>query len=292
MTTSNEDVLIELMLKVNNIKDYIIAREAHQDGTPHVHVYLCLADPLRIGDPRFWDILGFHGKFEGCRSAVKVIAYVTKEKNWISNMDVAKMLAKHQKVTRREIGAALVLEKRTLPEMCDLYPEMIYQYETLKKNLILKEQDSMPPRELLPAWLPNPWQLLLASNVRGKKRHLWIFSRLPNFGKTHHFAKPLAKKYGAYLHSGGTGFRFWTVDQGVRVVVLDEYNAAGLQFHEMNSMCDGFYRFDRKGLPAIVLEDPLIIVLSNSSIQDIYPYKYPLVTERFIEHELTVLPVF
>ena len=39
---TKEQVLGALMEKRLSIKDYIVARELHNDGTPHIHVYLKL----------------------------------------------------------------------------------------------------------------------------------------------------------------------------------------------------------------------------------------------------------
>lgn len=277
-----------------HIVSYVIAREEHADGYPHYHVYLKLDKALRTNNCRYFDILGHHGKYEGCRSAKAVVGYITKEDNWLSNMDVKALLALSQKVTRCMIGELLISQSMTLPQVTEAHPEMIYSYDRLKNNLLMFFQDTLPPKPPLPTWIPNPWGLLLLSGRLAKRRHLWIWSRRPNFGKSYHFAKPLVRDYGCYLHSGGGTFVYWGSDlhAGTKCIILDEYNAAGLPFHELNTLCDGNGRFNRKYLSAVQLEEPLIIVLSNSPIEEIYPFKYELVKERFIEHELTVIPYF
>ena len=38
------------------IEDYIIAKEKHDDGTDHLHVYLSMAKKLNIKSSKFFDI--------------------------------------------------------------------------------------------------------------------------------------------------------------------------------------------------------------------------------------------
>lgn len=136
----------------------------------------------------------------------------------------------------------------------------------------------------LPYFLPNPWGKVLISSKGAKRRHLWIYSKLPNFGKTFYFAKPLASKYKATIQNGD--FQYWNVRPDDQAVILDEYNTAALKWSTVNSMCDGAYWFRRFHKGNVQLKDPLIIILSNSSILDLYPHSSVFLHARFIEYEL------
>lgn len=74
--------------RVDRISQYVIAREQHKDGTPHLHVYLCLDRKIHIRDPKFFDLEGHHGNYQSCRSAGAVLKYVTKDGIYITNMDI------------------------------------------------------------------------------------------------------------------------------------------------------------------------------------------------------------
>lgn len=67
------------------ILNYIIAKEDHEDGTPHVHVYLQLDQRVSISDPAFLDLWGHHGNYQVVRSSKAVEAYCTKEEDYITN---------------------------------------------------------------------------------------------------------------------------------------------------------------------------------------------------------------
>jgi len=83
---------------------------------------------------------------------------------------------------------------------------------------------------------------VLPSFKNEKRRHYWIYSVVPNLGKTFYFAKPLSSKYGAYIETGD--FTYWNVKDTEQVIILDEYNGAHLKWHQLNAICDGtfFYR--------------------------------------------------
>lgn len=179
------------------------------------------------------------------------------------------------------------------------------QWEEIKKIVITGESSQLPadvvikynlerrytnlkkfftPKEIsleLPRWLPNPWGKILRTSGAGKKRHFWIYSRRPNVGKTYLFAKPLALSYPVHIKSGD--FSYWTLDESIKCVVLDEYNSPQLKWSILNQLCDGTFEFRIFQGGLIKLCDPLIIVLSNQTISDLYPNMNVYLYERFNE---------
>jgi hypothetical protein len=85
---SPEKVLTELMDKDLSIVDFVIGREAHQDGTPHIHAYLALAKKVNITNARRLDIKGFHGRYEGVRNPNKAIEYAAKGRQFVTNLNI------------------------------------------------------------------------------------------------------------------------------------------------------------------------------------------------------------
>lgn len=63
---------------------------------------------------------------------------------------------------------------------------------------------------------------------------------------------------------------FQDVQESQQVVIIDEYQEAFLKYSQVNQMCDGTYQYPRKGSSAIRLNKPLIIIMSNKKISDVY----------------------
>jgi len=76
----------------NKINNYIIALEDHKDKTKHMHVLLMLNKRCDIKRQNYLDLNlnenVYHGNYQSVRNIEKVIKYVTKDNNYISNMDL------------------------------------------------------------------------------------------------------------------------------------------------------------------------------------------------------------
>lgn len=84
------EVALGLLQEMVPIMDYIIAQEEHEDGTPHLHVYLKLEKKIRRSKPDCFDLKSegecFHGNYQGCRSGFRVQKYCKKGGVFITNM--------------------------------------------------------------------------------------------------------------------------------------------------------------------------------------------------------------
>lgn len=79
-----------------------VAKELHQDGTPHLHVFLAFKKPLQTRDRHYFDfITGKHGSYETARSAVGSLKYVSKAGEFQDYRDVPSALAKQMSTKRR-----------------------------------------------------------------------------------------------------------------------------------------------------------------------------------------------
>lgn len=139
-------------------------------------------------------------------------------------------------------------------------------------------------RRDLPVSLENPWELSLqVKGAETKCRHFWLYSREPNMGKTT-WAKTLQVQFKGYIKAGD--FSYWTVEGDESVILLDDFNEPMVKYHTLNQMCDGTYEFRviYKGLKK--LNNPLIIILSNFSISDLYKDKSTFLYARFNEYEV------
>lgn len=283
-----KEIALELLTELlGNLKEYLIASELHANGNQHLHCYIQLEETFRTRNARFADMIYqgqvYHGNYQGCRGEKNVAKYCAKEDDYISNFDLNERLKRKQN-HKKLLGAALISKKISLVECIQENPEMIFGYKKLKQDLQEYFADELDKRGELPLFLPNPWGKILSTNISGKRRHFWIFSRKPNVGKTFLFAKPLEKSYRCYIQCGN--YQYWGINGQEQLVILDEYNTAGLRYSEINSMADGTYCYRICNIGIKKLADPLIIILSNQSIVDLYPNMFDLLYARFNEIEL------
>lgn len=265
------------------VQEYVVAHELHANGDSHIHVYLRLTDPLRTRDCKFADLPGgFHGNYQGCRSAKSVIKYCTKSEDYVSNIDVSSICGKSS--GRRPAMSLLVKRERTLADLVHEFPEFLHGYTRLKLDLDNFFRDTEVKKDKLPTFLPNPWAYVLPSRRCAKRRHYWIWSEQPNKGKTYHFARPLITNYNVHIRTGSEPY--WTIRGYEECIILDEYNTAHFKYCQLNAMADGNFGYRVFHAGVFTLDMPLIIVLSNQSISTLYPHMNFLLYERFKEIEL------
>lgn len=265
----------------------LVAAEVHADGSPHLHVYVKFRTRKHIRSNQFFDIdfdgNRYHGNYQTCRSPSACVKYSTKDGDYVSNFEPDKTLC--VKDRRKAIADKIVLGKRYLVDLIEEDPELIFGYSRLVNDINAYHRDSTARKvQELPEFLSNPWGKIISSRIISKRRHYWIFSRQPNVGKSYLFAKPLAETYGAVIQSGD--FSYWNVAIGVNCIILDEFNTPLLKYSSINSMCDGTfgYRVFQGGV--VRLDSPLIIILSNQSISELYPHMNALLYARFNEIEI------
>lgn len=264
----------------------LVAREVHADGTPHLHAYLGLQRKRHWSDAHFADLVHypqiFHGNYQAARSPQAAAKYATKDGDFIANFDPAKTSTRK---LRKWAAEQIINQKRPLSELVREEPELIHGYNRLQIdiNAFLRDEEAEACVDL-PPFLPNPWGLLLPSKRAAKRRHFWIWSSQPNLGKSFLFAKPLQEEYGAVIVAGD--FSYWPVHRGVKLLILDEFNTAGLKYSQLNSICDGTFGYRVFHGGVVKLACPLIIVLSNQSISSLYPNMHELLYARFNEKKL------
>nr|WQA30159.1 MAG: rep protein [Cressdnaviricota sp.] len=161
-----EKELVLKLLEPLGIKEYVIAEEKHQNGDPHVHCYIKLKSKVRF-KPNYFDLVDlgttYHGNYQSVRNYDNVVAYCTKEENYISNVDVK---------ARKEHRSKLLPEDYN-KDALDLLDEGKIGFMQLKN--FLKNQDCYRmlknKRERPPETRPE------------KKRHIYIYGE-SNAGKT------------------------------------------------------------------------------------------------------------
>ena len=64
-------------------KGIVVARELHEDGTPHLHAYVMLNAEFNCTASSYWDLQGWHGNYQHAKSWCKVLAYIKKDQDYL-----------------------------------------------------------------------------------------------------------------------------------------------------------------------------------------------------------------
>lgn len=281
---SKPDALALLMSKAytSPIRHYAIAQETHADGSLHLHAYLGFRDRVFISRKNHLDLDQYHGKYETCKSPWHTcnVYFVKEDQNVLTNItDEERKHLKGKIQGGKDLKikiAKKIIEGEELFNLVEEYPHLIFGYKRLKDD-IKEYRESLLVFKDLPTFLPNPWGILINTGLR-KDRHWWIYSTQPNKGKTT-WARQLEATYGMHIKSGD--FTYWNITGREPGLVIDEYNVPSLKYHVLNQMADGLfeYRIFMGGLRRIV--NPLIIILSNQNLIDLYPHMNHLIMARF-----------
>lgn len=279
---SRDDVLDALRKKLvsNTIDNYCIAIEQHEDGTPHLHCLIVLDKKKSVRSANYFDIEPFHGNYQSARNRVKIFDYITKaDPTPLTNMCAESLKIK---TATRELIGKRILAGEEPKDLIAEYPSILFGYKRLQDDIKAFKEDQVQYQPL-PMFLPNQWGFLLNTGSSAKKRHWWIWSAGPNKGKTT-WAKDMETRYGAHIKS--CDFTYWNITGREPLLILDDYNIAGLRFNAVNQLCDGVFeaRVFMGGVRRI--RPQLVIILSNASIRDLYPIKYELIEARFIQKEI------
>jgi hypothetical protein len=117
--------------------------------------------------------------------------------------------------------------------------------------------------------IPNFWGIhifFLPSHL--KQKHLWIWGP-KNKGKSY-FAENLLKHFKSSFYIIGQESSN-SIDKTTQIIILDEVEKKNKASKaDLDMMCDGHYQFKQLYSNKFELTDPLIIVLSNYSIDLIY----------------------
>lgn len=276
---TRQHLLDELQKKVA-VTEYVIAQEEHKDGGIHYHCALKLSAKMNTANPHFLDIDGEHGNYKSCTNWRVWVQYCLKEdREALCNI---KFHSKQQ--ANRELLDQV--KEKGLNKMLADGEISLYNYGSLKRNyetFISEAKDEK--REELPPELENPWFEPLEVKTELKRCHYWFYSKLPSLGKTT-WGLELQKRFRAEFYNYSEIYQpqisLWT-----ECVILDEYRGQ-LRITQLNQMCDGTWFYTAKGRNSWKLDNkPLIIVLSNKSIQEIYKNSdTSLVEARFKEMEI------
>jgi hypothetical protein len=274
---SRESVLDFLHTR-GRVLQAVIAQETHKDLGLHIHAYVKYQKRIDVTNPRHFDIKQFHPKIEAVRSVHAVQKYVQKEDKDVLqfNIDIEQVFSA-KKAHKRAICKQL-LEGAKLCDVVDENPEMLYEYDRIQRNLALYKTDKARLQPDLVGFIPNPWGLLMPIKTDTKQKHYWIWSRMPNTGKTTKFLLPLQEKARCSFYNYQENFQ--EVFSDSQFVLFDEFSTAHLKVTNINMMCDGTYQYPRKSSSPVTVK-AIMIICGNKHPNEIYPKAFEYIQARF-----------
>jgi hypothetical protein len=198
---TKEEVHALLCAKGRPITGGVIARELHEDGSPHIHVYLLLATKYRVRRSSFWDLGSYHGNYQHAKSYTAVVQYVKKDKDYLEfgDLDLAGKL-KAKETHAAYLGKRLMTEP--LIDLLNDHPELALRYEQLRRSKMAIIQDqlkSMPKPDTRGVWIRGP----------------------PGSGKTHSVH---SQESDLYVKAQN---KWWDGYTGQKAVLIDDFDQQG-----------------------------------------------------------------
>jgi len=278
----DKTMVADWLLSQHGVHQCIVAEEKHEDGNPHLHVYLTFEKAKRISKADHFDCQGFHPSIESCKNMKKCVEYITKEDKEPAqhNIDFKQILA--GKSSKFAVIARQVMDGKNLMEINETDPGFVLQHKrkleeyqvwvTMKKprlDLLPWQKVPVPaygPEYQLATWLnenihlPHPRCL--------KAPQLYLYSP-PNCGKTT-LVSWLSRFCRIYYMPLLEDFYDFYDDDSYDLVIIDEFRGQK-QIQFLNQWLDGQpatvrvkggQRLKRRNLPCIIL--------SNWSLSSVY----------------------
>lgn len=271
------------------LKEWLIVRELHQDGNPHIHAYLNYSRKVAWSDTR-WNLhtLGkvYHGSYEKVKGAGWASNYLMKGKkeeekgtSWVSNFDPFSHARKKGK-NNVDLLESCPIEAMRMGKVAAL------NYQKLVLNQQLWKLHTAPKLPAPEGFIPNRLGLNMPYVLDDKQAHYWLWSTSPNTGKTT-FLQELSKFHECIFYNYREPYQ--KVQEHTQFVLFDEYTRERVTVEDLNAMCDGFYQWPVKfGQPVKTTQKAVIIVTGNCHPSDIYSdSKMPYIEARFHIIELT-----
>lgn len=257
-----------------------VSRELHADGHPHLHGHIQFKKRKDIINETILNYGQHHPNIQKVKYTMEWNTYVKKDGDFVESGQFVD-LKPHTRSKKKQ--------KMTNKELLEENPLDLVDKERIS---LLALQGLISARELyfslkvdaskleLPTELDNPWGISMPLDKSVKKRHYWLWSTGPNFGKTT-WMKGLTKTYRAEFRGSEIYQNF---NRGTQLLLVD--GNFKVEYKILESMCDGNYKYPVKKSTAVQLDEPFIIVCTNRNIDSVYPNVSAIVHARFNEFNL------
>lgn len=273
-----------LVVKGIKFDFYTIARELHQDGTPHLHVLLKNhAVKFDVTSEKHFNVSGFHPNIRkvkpGPGHVERVIGYLKKyDTECMTNMPPRECYGSKEGVYRESIAAGKAgSRKRAREVIMDGDPEGYYKCQTnIERTLEGFSEKVTPwyPKSWYDPYIYPPevleWMKQLVPDPRRERFKLLLVLGTSNIGKTkmmrsirpHHLylgGFPMLKKFQC------TGYEYiiwddihWSRSSGTNHVDPEEWRFLLLGMNDGGTVRHSFSKFEENMVcvPSIVLMNP------------------------------------
>lgn len=263
------------------LKGYVVCEENHQDGTPHLHVFLSFETRTQFKKSNCFDFIGGkHGNYKVANSVRGSVAYVTKAGNYLAKgLDVESI--KGKKAQKNTEIAKMLMDGKNLAEINEHEPgyvminkKKLEEYGTWVRTLKARKEkieyqpptlDGLNTEDLqIAKWITDN----IRSSRQFKQQQLFI-SGERNRGKTS-LIEFLERSLSVY-HIPHTEDFYDAYDDEYDLAVLDEFKGQKtLQW--MNEFLQGSrMTLRKKGSQHLKVKNMPVIILSNYSLGECYP---------------------
>lgn len=285
----------QLSLKFHEKISYIaVAQEKHKkiredDETVfHLHAQIQFKKRFQANERTFDLLYGGevqHPNVQRTKNSADWNAYISKEGSLESSGEFQPLVVKHKskKLTNHELLYG-DLEEMIADEKLPLLQlkSVLQAREAFEKIRKSERPDAIDVIETI--WEDLDLQVYPEDY---KRKHYWIYSRDPSKGKTT-FLRLVDSKYRCSFYSCAE--KYQTIKPDSQFVFIDECaKGNSTKITVLNQMCDGSFQYPVKGSPAITLKNPIIIVCSNYSIEEVYSNSNKRLEARFNEIDVNEL---
>ena len=144
---TKEEVLELLQCKLaGNLESYVISKEKHETGLPHIHVYLKLDKLINIRSEHYFDLKEYHGNYQSVKSKGNWIEYIMKGGDFITNLAIkdGKILKYYDQLINLVKEGKLETALKELESNGDS-KDLLKNYSRYRSNLIDFNSKVNPP---------------------------------------------------------------------------------------------------------------------------------------------------
>ncbi len=268
----------------------VVAEEAHEDGTPHLHAVIRFKQPVTTRDCTFFDFVGGqHGNIKKItRSEWRVVSYVLKAGRWVATngFDPVAFVSSGQKKgsTKADQIATAILEDSTvtLKSITKRHPGYVMM-NMRKIEVFLQKVRLWTAKEMTKIWVPLPvpatedWNktiitwlnLNICKKREFKQKQLYIHGSV-GVGKTH-MINLLSNLIRIYHIPKSEDWDDLYEDGIYDLAVLDEFKRQKTRAYLLEWLQGSTMILKRKGLCPLIKSCNLpTIILGNYSLDVLY----------------------
>lgn len=251
--------VLPFLEEIGEIKDYVIAKEFHEDGTPHLHVFVSYVRKITL-TPRKFDLGTIHGNYQVSKSWNAVKRYCKKGGDFIANFDTDSAMAKQGKRNLR------------------LYTDNLK--DLIAEGLIHPSQLSrvIDGRKIYESMFKDKEEIIDIE----KKRHFWWYGE-SNAGKSYKLRQLRKLDPSNWFQIPPNND--WKGYNNEKYLYFDEFKGQ-VTIQALNTICDGGSKMNTKGGTVVLRQDVVVYILSNYQIDGCYTVNCDTLHNRFNQEEI------